>query len=335
MKRTVKLIATDDKRYKDTPYPFMCVMDDSIGTYLTGQHIDPNDQDTYDNLTLEEMTGQERLSAEKKKRFPFVIDPLKRINFNNRQVFDLSKDGKGSFMNPKDAALVNLLRNYTWFVAGSRDEIQAKKHYFYLHDEIYEAEQKVSKADKIYEAQKFVREDLASDGMFDVALVLSYKLKDFIFDPKDFNPIVLKEKILETCEKKPDKILECKTDGHLDEVFILKLSLHDIIKRRGTDFYDGSKFLGKDLYDLRRFMKQEENMSIVSKWNRLLAEKEGRLPGSKAEPGDKKQALYAELEGKSVEELKKFAGSKRYPKAEWGEMENADDLTQYLLSKVN
>lgn len=333
MKRIVKLIAVDN-RYKDTPYPFRCILDDSIGTYLTGQHVDPGDPDTFDNLTVEEMTGQQILSPEKKRRFPFVINPLNRINFNNRQVFDLSKDKQGNYINPKDASMVNLIRKYTWFVAVSKNDIQPKKHFFYIHDEVFEAEQKVTKADKVYEALKFVREGLTDDGLFDVALVLSYKLKEFVFNHNEYNKVVLKDKILEVCEKKPEKILECKSEGHLDEVFILKLTIHDIIKRKGTDLYDGGKFLGKDLYDLRKFMKQEENIGIVSKWSRLLADKEGRIPKDGKEQSEKRHSLYAELEGKSVDELKRFAGSKRYAKVEWGEIDNADELIQYLLSKV-
>lgn len=335
MKRIVKLIATNDPRYKETPYPYRCILDENINTYLTGQHIDPNDPETYDNLTLEEMTGQERLSPEKKKRFPFVIDPLKRINFRNLETFDLSTDAKGKFINPKDAAMINLLRKYCWFVADSKAQVQNRKHYFYIHDEIFEAEARVVNSDKVYEAQKFVREELASDGLFDVALVLSYKLKEFTFNPKDYNPIVLKDKILQVCETKPETILECKADAFKNDIFILKLAYHEVITRRGTDFYDGSTFIGKDLLDVQKFIKLEENVMTVSKWGRMLAQKEGRISkDGGAEPSNKKEELYSELEGKNLEELRKFAGSKRYAKVEWGHIENPDDLIQYLISKA-
>lgn len=333
MTRKVKLIAIDN-RYKENPYPFLCVEDESIGTYLTGQHIDPNDADTYGNLTVDEMTGKQMLSSEKKKRFPFVINPLNRINFKNLQTFDLTKGKNGEFLNPKDAALVNLLRNYTWFVAPSKEKAKPKKHFFYIHDEIEEAETRVSKADKVYAATRFVREELTKDGLFDTALVLNYKVKSFKFDPNNYTDLVLKDRVLALCETNPESVLQCKSPDHLDEVFILKLVLHNLIKLRGTDFYDGSRFIGKDLNDLKRFLKQEENAMTVSKWNRLLAEKEGRTLAASKEPSDKQKELYEELEGKSLEELKTFAGSKRYAKAEWGELDNPDDLIKYLLSKV-
>lgn len=333
MKRKVKLIAVDN-RYKDTPYPFLCVEDESIGTYLTGQHIDPNDPDTYDNLTVEEMTGKQMLSPEKKKRFPFVINPLNRINFMNLQTFDLTKDKKGEFVNPKDAALVNLLKNYTWFVAPEKDKAKPKKHFFYIHDEIEEAQSRVSKADKVYQATRFIREELAPEGLFDTALVLNYKVKSFKFDPNNYSDVVLKDRVLSLCETNPEAVLECKSSAHIDEVFILKLVLHNFIKLRGTDFYDGSKFIGKDLNDLKRFIKQEENTMTVSKWNRLLAQKEGRTFDTTKEPSDKQKELFEELEGKSLDELKAFAGSKRYAKAEWGNFDNPDDLIKYLISKV-
>lgn len=337
MKRIVKLIA-EDKRYKDTPYPYRCIFDDNINTYLTGQHIDPRDPDTFDNLTVDEMTGKEKLSAEKKMKFPFIINPLIKLNLVNGQRYDLSKDERGNDINPKDVAHINLLRKYAWFIASSYEKFRPNSDYFYIHDEVFEAQERTQKADQVYEAQKFIREDLKGDGLFDIALVLSYKINDFRFDPDNYDKILLKDKILGVCEKNPAKILECKKESFKDDIYVLKLAYHDIIKRRGTDFYDESKFIGGDLLDVQKFIKLEENTLTVSKWNRLLAQKEGRLPkavdATLSGSENKKETLYKELEGMSLDELKKYAGSKRYPKVDWGHLEDEDAVISYLLSKV-
>lgn len=334
MKREVTLIAVDG-RYKKSHYPFRCVYDEGLKTYRTGQHIDPRDPDTFDNLTLDEMTGKERLSEEKRRKFPFVINPTAKINFYNSQKFDVSKNKAGEYINVQHAAMVDLLRKEAWFVAHSRDAVIPRKHYFYLHDEIFEAEQRIIAADLAYEAEKFIRERLNKEGLKDVAMLLGYKVQEFTVDPALVSELVLKDKILALCKTKPEKVLECKDPGSKEDLYVLKLALNNIITRRGTDFYDGSEFIGKDLESVKRLMRLEENSQRVSKWNRLLAEKEGRVSNV---PDDalraKRDALFNEIENFSVEELLKYAGNKRYPKIEWGDFDDKDSLIKYLMGKI-
>ena len=333
MKRIVELIA-EDNRYKDTPYPFRCIYDDSINTYLTGQHIDPRIPETENNLTTDEMTGKATIPAEKRKRFPFVINPDGRINLQNRDKYDLTKDENGKVINAKDAAMYNLVLNHTWFISKDRASYMPRKHYFYLKDPIAEAEVRVKKSEQSYEAEKYVREALTDEGLFDTALLLSYKVSGFHFDTKEKNVILVKDSILNLCKENPEAILETKEKGSQEDLFILKLALHGIVTRRGTDFYDGSRYLGGDLKAVKKEMKLEENTALVSKWSRLLSEIEGRVPG-KTESSNKKEELYSQIQDMNLDELKKFAGSKRYPKAEWGEIETVEKLISYLLNKVS
>ena len=333
MKRIVELIA-EDNRYKDTPYPFRCIFDESINTFLTGQHIDPRDPDTAGNLTLEEMRGQAPLSPEKSKKFPFIIKPDGRINLKHRDKYDLTKNEKGEFVNPKDAAMYNLVRNFTWFIAKDRKSFKPKKDYFYLNDPIAEAEVRVKESAEAYEAEKYVRENLTDEGLFDTALLLSYKVAGFMYDPKEKNVVLVKDAILKLCKEDPKAVLSTGDKGSKEDLFILKLSLHGIISRRGTDFYDGSKFLGGDLTAVKKEMKLEENTALVSKWSRLLSNIEGRVPGEK-ETSNKKEELYSQIQDMNLQELKKFAGSKRYAKAEWEGFEKEDELIAYLIKKVS
>ena len=334
MKREVTLIAVD-KRYKKSHYPFRCVYDEGLKTYRTGQHIDPNNPDTFNNLTVEEMTGKEKLSEQKRKMFPFIINPAGQINFYNGQKFDLTKNKAGEYINHQHAALINLLRKEAWFVADSSDKLIPRTHYFYLHDEIFEAEQRIISSDLTYEAEKFIREGLLKDGLKDVAMLLGYKVKGFNVDPALTSELVLKDKIIALCKTKPEKVLECRDPGSKEDLYVLKLALNNIITRRGTDFYDGSEFIGKDLESVKRLMRLEENSARVSKWNRLLAEKEGRVSNI---PDDalraKRDALFSEIENLSVDELLKYAGNKRYPKIEWGDFDDKDTLIKYLVGKI-
>jgi len=343
MKRTVKLIAVD-KRYKESSYPFRPVYSERLGTYKTGQHIDPAIPETSGNLTLDEMTGEVKLSEDKRKRFPYVIKPEVQINFVNGQEFDLTKEKDGTPVNPKDVALFNLLREEAWFVSPSKDKLIPRKHYFYIKDDLFEAEQRVKKSDMAYRAEKFIREEMTPEGLRDIALVLSYKLKDFNYKAEKFTDIMLKDRLLELCKSKPEKILECKESGTSDDIYVLKLALHGIIKRRGNDFYtDTGSLIGTDLEQVKKYMRMDDNTMTVSKWNRLLADIEGRLPQQPKEdpqhtsdesPNSKKENLYEEIKDKDIAELRKFAGSKRYPKSEWSEITSESQMIKYLLGKV-
>ncbi len=334
MKRTVKLIAVDN-RYKESSYPYRCVYDDKLAAYRTGQHIDPGKPGMMNNLTTDEMTGAATLSEEKRKRFPFVINPLHSIQFYNGQEFDLSLDDKGNPVNYKDYSYEKLLREEGWMVAPSAGAVVPKKHYFYLKDDVFEATERITKADQQYEAERFVREEVHKDGLGDIGLLLSYKVKNFMYDPATMTELMLKDKIIQLCKDEPQKVLECKEAGAKDDIYVLKLALHNIITRRGTDFYDGSKFIGKDIPSVQKFMQLEENTSLVSKWNRLLAEKEGRIekPVEPEAEVSEKDRVYEKIKSKTLPDLRRWAGQKKFPKDEWDNIESDEEMIKYILSK--
>lgn len=336
MKRIVKLIAID-ARYKDkTPYPYRCIFDENIGTYLTGQHIDPTDPDTLENLTLDEMTGKVPVVGKKREKFPFVINPENPIKFKTTDKFDLSTDGKGEFVNARDKAMHNLLFRYGWFVANTKDSVIPRTHYFYLSDEIAEAQKRLTSTELAYEAEKYVREELSPEGIKDLALVLSYKIPSFFYDAKTTTDVVVEDKVLTACRNTPEKILEAKTEAYNDELFVLKLAHHDVITRKGTDFYYGSEFLGGDLDAVKRYMKMDGNIPKVSKWNRQLSELTGVSVNKKidADLRARYDVFYEEIKTLSLDDLKKLAGSKRYRKDEWDGFTTTEELQQYLLSKL-
>ncbi len=339
MKRVVKLIAVDN-RYKGSTYPFIPVYDIGLGTYRTGQHIDPKDPDTLGNLTLEEMTGKKELSPEKRKKFPYVIDPKATYNLHNGMEWDLTVDEDGRSLNAKDVAIEHFVRAEGWMVAPQRSKVIPRKHYFYIKDEIFEAKERVSNSEISYNAEKFVREGLTPEGLRDVGLVLNYKVKEFIYEPNTTTELMLKDKVLELCKTKPQKVLECKEPGTEDDIYILKLVLHGLITQRGTDFYDGSRFIGKDLDDVKKEIKLEENRAKVSKWNRILSEKEGRMLKTNEELSEKEKEKLSDAEdvfekhsGKSLQQLKMHAGKKKYPKEEWEDLNDQEAMLGYIVKK--
>lgn len=334
MKRIVKLIAVDN-RYKVTSYPFRPVFDERLKTFRTGQHIDPDKPETRNNLTVEEMRNPASISAEKKKKFPFVINPDAVYNITNPMNFDLSVEN-GSPVNVMDTAIFNMLKQEFWRLAPEKNKVIPKTHYYYVYDNIHEAEVRVKSSDLEYKAQKFVREELDNDGLKDLALILAYKVKTFDYEPNTISDLLLMDKIIALCKTEPEKVLECRSSKSNTEIYILKLALHNIISRKGFDFFYGSDFLGNTIEDVDKWMKDESRNAIVSKWNKQLVEIEGRMPSfqrGKSEELDEKADLISKLKVKTLIQLKAFAGQKKYPKEEWEGIDNEEGMIKYILSK--
>ena len=100
-RRIVRVVA-NDKRYTKSSYPSVAVYRDDWGTFITGQHIDPNDPNTNGNLTLAQMRGLDPLTDAQKKKFGgYVINPDNQLNIKHNWKLDITVEG-GYPVNAKD-----------------------------------------------------------------------------------------------------------------------------------------------------------------------------------------------------------------------------------------
>jgi len=278
-KQIVRLISLDP-RYRVSPYPAIAEENSRLDTYLTGQHVDPDDESTVGGLTKEEMLGDEKLTVAKRNRFPFVVNPKTRVPLTHSMRFDLSKDDSGEYIKPKDKAIYDFVKLQR-FVAYSKEEYVKSKHYFYLEDKEQEASARVTKRDKRFKAEKLVRENTASGRLIDVATMLSYNLNNFNIDTDYLSKTQVEDALYDACEKYPENVINCYSKDAEEDMFIIKLAKHKIISKTDDGFYDGSKFIGMTLGEVKSFTSDKENESYVSKWGKLLENKTGATKGTK------------------------------------------------------
>lgn len=335
MKRKIVEIIATDKRYMENTYPFRPIFDETINTYLTGQHIS-TDPKTKGNLTLQEMLGEVILSEEKRSKFPYVINPSPDNVFPlfNRRKFDLSTNDDGTLANPKDAAEFQMFSEHSWMVAKKRSAVRLGKDYFYINDVEADAKDVVSKEDMIYDALKFIREECSMERYKEIALLLNYKIKAFHINVDKMSDVLVRSKLYEACKTHPEVVLSCKLDGSNEDLFILKAAAYGIIKRVGEDYYDGPMFIGKGLSGAKAFLSNPEKAMYVGKWKTLIDEAEGRTDINDKVTNKTRDELRGQYEGLAVEDLKKICGSKKFRKLDWENYETREELIEYLISKV-
>lgn len=276
--RIVRLISVD-KRYNQRVYPSIPIKDESSNTFLTGQHVDPRDPKTKDNITFAEMTHQVPISPGKMAKFPYVIFPevkefndlVKTITFplKHGDVFNLTTDSTGKFLNPKDKAMYDYCKFQYPVVAMSKKDVRIGETMFYMQDLAAEAEVRVQKEDLIFEAQSKVRGSNL-DKYRELALLLNYNLKNFNINVSVLTETQVKDKLIQACKDHPQQVLNCFSAGIEQDLFILKLTDKKIITKKNGSFYDGNLFLGQTVEEVKAFMGKDENEPSVTKWGRLI-----------------------------------------------------------------
>jgi len=269
--RTV-LVVSDDPRYRKYPFRSVPVFDESINTFITGQHIVPTDPETHGNLTLKQMRGEEPLTKEQAKKFGYVINPGNdndyfAINIKDGKKFDISENADGTPFNPKDYWIHNYVANHVREVSKEKSSMIKGTHRFYLQDAIAEAAKRISKRSEVYKAVDKVRDGLSMEKLFNLAVMLNYFKKDFNVDPEKIQKDILEDMIYQVCEDEPSAIMQCFRPGWKDDLFILSLVQKRIIIRKGDDFFDGSVFIGKGLEGVKSFIAKSENQALLSKWS--------------------------------------------------------------------
>lgn len=354
METRIVRIISKDKRYRLQAYKDVPALREDWNTYITGQHIVPNDPSTHGNLTKEQMIGQKPLTNEQSMRFPFVINPENPILIVHMQSLVLTKNADGTYLMPRDKALYDYFRLQS-FIAKSETEYQKNRHFFYIEDELESAHVKTSKRDRIFKAQKLVRESESRDRIKDIALLLTHKLTGFELDIAKTNYDVILDKVLDKCESEPEVVEACFGRGAQEELLVAKLHMHRIITRKGASFFDGEDFVGDGITGVVTFMRSGSNEATLkyNRWIGLLNAKEGgkeyvspptsdqeriNIENQVREDLAKKLEAYEEFMEKvmnqvKTDNLRALAQELGYPAEEWTPLTDRKEMRSYMLSK--
>ena len=276
MKKKEVRIVSVDPRYRKEPYPAIPIYNERLGTYITGQHIDPSDPETLNNLTKREIEQEDKLSADKRKKFPHVIVAEMRVPIQHLRIINLSTNDEGAYIAPKDVAELEFFKLQE-VVAPSKGKVINKKHWFYIEDKEAEAETRVANRTLQFEAEKLVRENLSISMYQDVALVLNYKIQDFSLDIRNSTDTVIQDALFEACRKNPADVIKCFDKSADMDKFILKLEHYGIINLEDGKFYDGGQYLGDTVDDVKKFLKGQEGSRYHKRWSTLIAQKENTI----------------------------------------------------------
>lgn len=271
-KKEVRIISVD-RRYRKEPYPICPTYRDSIGNYITGQHIDPGKPETRGFLTRDQIKGEKPLTMEQAKMFPHIIRGEHWYPLLHMRKFDLSETNDGIPVNPKDYAEFNLFK-LQYIIASSKKKVIKGTHYFYIEDVEGEALDMIAERDIKWKAEKFVRENTSIGSYKNIALLLNYKIETLRINVNSLTETMLQARLLECIDKYPREVYECSHPSSKDDLFYLKLEHFDVISRKGRSFFDGSTYLGDTIEDIKKFSRSKEGSSLMNRWGRVLAERE-------------------------------------------------------------
>ena len=274
----VRLISAH-KRYARTPYPFTVPQSQSSGKLLTGQE---------EILTEAQMRGEEKLLAADKTKLqmgsnPFIINPDNMYPCKNARTFDLSYEINGpdpedrEYLVPKDFAEYTFFTRQHDLVAPSKSAYQKNKHLFYIEDAEKESRDELISIDRRWEAESFVRNEMASSRYPEVILLLNFEIPKYHIDPSTMSDTLIRSTVYKACQDHPETILKLKREDASQITFVLKLLHHRILERRNnTDFYAGETYVGSTLEAVKIFCARSENTALVTKWGRTIEQKEGK-----------------------------------------------------------
>lgn len=275
-----KFIATEKIAKK---HDVLLLPADAFNTAITGQHIDPRDDKTSGNLTLKQMKGEIPLTAEQRKKFPYVLHPDKHISIKAGRVFDTDSY--------EDVAIMNLATLQDK-IAESKSKLSRQKHYGYFENKEAEAKMMIDKADIEFEAMEKVRK-CNEEEMLKVAMLLDYLIPEFIIDVKQQGLTLIKKEVYQLVKDHPEKVLECFTEDAKEDMHILNLVNRGILTRKESGFYDGSRYLGSNIQAVRDFMGKKESDMAVSRWATQLAQNTGRIANTKTEEEEVSELVSA------------------------------------------
>jgi hypothetical protein len=267
--KRVRFIAIDPK-YAKSPYPAIAPESASMGTYVTGQHIDPNDPNTHANLSKGEMLGLEEIKpAARKALWPYVINPENQVMIMHGKWYDCRLNDKGRPLNPKDYAEAYFIIEQD-IVAENKDVARKEKHKFFLEDKEAEAKNRIDKADAVYEAEKLIRETLNVSEYKKVIQILNLRTIQFNQPTEGLTETRMKDILISEAHSNPGIILNVMSEDSKMYFYIIDLVNAGIIKKQRDGFYEGKTFLATNLEGMRAYISNKGNVDRREKWNRLL-----------------------------------------------------------------
>jgi hypothetical protein len=262
--KKVRFIAVD-KKYERQPYPCIAPFDDQMSAYVTGQHIDPADEKTYENLTVEEMTGEADISIKKRKKFPHVINPENAVNIFHAKSYDCTLKPDGTPLKPKDYAEAYFILHQKWLTAINKQSVRPSKHKFYLDDKEENAKIRLLKADMRFEAEKLIREKATVDDYAIMLYMLNMRVPGFYEDPATLSPSTMMDILLTQAEENPKQITFYFTEEAEVHVFLAKLVGTKTVDKRHDGYFYKSTYLGLDDNAFATYLSDDNNSMIVDK----------------------------------------------------------------------
>jgi len=244
--------------------------------YATGQGIIPNDESTYDNLTLDEMTGKKPLTAEKAKKFPYVIDPFEIYHFPSGFEFDLGLE--------EHKAFVDLIKMSANRVAHSKNKIKRGTHDFYLQNIELESKEEVDTFNKIIDAGNIIR-DLGYDDAYTLLGFVSVTTGDKDIIGKKLSRNAVMKSLADYAQKRPSIIIEAVKPENKILMKVSKLVMEGIIKSKRGDFYEGNTFIASDFKGLANVYRNDSELRL--RWEKKLGAIQNKEVSFAAEPKDK------------------------------------------------
>lgn len=310
----IRIVALNSK-YRDKPLFISAPWSNSQKKYLTGQ-----------SLSLNKMTGKQKLTEKEMELHPIVINPNEQYPVVHASVLDLAKK--------EDLIMYNFYKLASDVIAQSKKVARKGRHLFYIENAEKESQENVKSFDAIFEAMKKVKEDLSMERLSDLGIYLGY-------ESNKLSKSRLMDKVLTDCSNNPAKVMEFFSEGAQDILFVAKLHHYQIIKRDKDSYFDGNRFLGRTYKEIVNFMYNNDNKMLLGKWKNVLSQKEHGvvLPEEKEEVDidlirrqERERIRLENMEG--IEKLRQSARGKKYPNEEWENFKEESELIEYLVSKV-
>jgi len=203
-------------------------------TYITGQGIIPGKPETANNLTLAEMEGKEKLSQEKMKRFPVIVNPHRMYHFRDGFTFNLDTDEGKAFYD-----LVIMTRSD--MVAETRSKVDKQKHLFYFENKEIESQEKLTKYGASIEAGTKLQ-TLTEDEMLELGDYFYVFYGESRCNRKQ-KLSVIKATLFEIAHERPARIVEALRKENKERIHVSNFIIKGIITKKGSEFFEGNIYI--------------------------------------------------------------------------------------------
>lgn len=239
-------------------------------TYRTGQEIEPNNPDTADNLTPNQMTGVEKLTAEQMKKFPLVINPENYYFYPDGRKFDLNKK--------EDKIMLDFLLLSFQRIARTYATYDRVLHDGYIEDHEAESKSVVDKTELLYDALTLIKQRQIEEVM-EAALYTNHVYQESEIDVMKMSKNQVYSELYKIAKDNPMVILDAFSEKAAKDIFVLKLEMHNIIKRREGSFYEGARFLGNSVQEVSEYFQRNDKIADIERVKKILMQKENKTYG--------------------------------------------------------